>query len=260
LDIPLIDGRFFEPEMLDDTIHRYIVNEAAVTYLELDDAIGTKLDASIFGEPNGEIIGVVNDFHFFSLHNEVEPLVFMYWPNRTRYMLVEVNEKQKDAVQAHIHQTWMKYNEGHYMHYTYLEEKMNSLYANDRKMLSIFIYFSIFVIFISSLGLYGLSSFLIEQRIKEIGIRRVLGGSENQITLLLAKDYLRLVLIAGLIASPFVYYLMNSWLQSFAYSISISGWYFLFGILITMAFAFLTVLIRSYNAIRQSPALALKYE
>jgi putative ABC transport system permease protein len=115
-------------------------------------------------------------------------------------------------------------------------------------------------VFIASLGLYGLSSFLIERRIKEIGIRRVLGGTENQITLLLAKDYLKLVLVAGLIASPLVYVLMNSWLNSFAYHISINGWYFAGGIMVMLLFAFLTVAIRSYKAVRQSPSFALKYE
>jgi putative ABC transport system permease protein len=88
----------------------------------------------------------------------------------------------------------------------------------------------------------------------------VLGGSENQITMLIAKDYLKLVLIAGLIASPIVYFLMSSWLGTFAYQITISGWYFLAGILLIMAFAFLTVMVRSYKAVRRSPALALKYE
>ncbi|MEJ2595507.1 MAG: FtsX-like permease family protein [bacterium] len=154
----------------------------------------------------------------------------------------------------------MDYNPGHFLHYTYLDEKIKTLYSSDYKMLSLFIYFSIFVIFISSLGLYGLSSFLIEQRIKEIGIRKILGGSENQITLLLAKDYLKLVLLAGLMASPIVYFLMDSWLDSFAIRISINGWYFLAGIILVMLLAFLTVLIRSYHAVRRSPALALKYE
>ena len=260
LDMPLAEGRFFEPGMEEDTTRKYLINEAAVTFLELDNPVGTKLDASIFGEANGEIIGVVKNFHFFSLHSDVEPLVFMYWPGKSRYLLVEVDPQHFDAVTAHINKTWNSFNEGHFMHYTSLKDKIDGLYADDKKMLSLFIYFSIFVIFISSLGLYGLSSFLIEQRIKEIGIRRVLGGSENQITLLLAKDYLRLVLIAGLITSPLVYYLMNSWLQTFAYHVDISGWYFLFGIVITMSFAFLTVLIRTYKAIRQSPSIALKYE
>ena len=114
--------------------------------------------------------------------------------------------KEVDAIE-HIKNTWKQYNEGQYLHYTFLDEKLESLYGRDKKMLSLFIYFSVFVIFISSLGLYGLSSFLIEQRTKEISIRKILGGSKTQIITLLAKDYLWLVLLAGLLVSPLVLYL-----------------------------------------------------
>lgn len=260
LDIPLVEGRFFEYGMEEDSIHKYIVNEAAAAYLGLENPVGAMLDAAIYEESGGEIIGVVKNFHFFSLHSDVEPLVFMLWPKKGRYIIVEIDPDQRRAAHAHVSDTWNEYNEGHFMHKTYLDDKLQSLYAEDKKMLSIFIYFSIFVIFISSLGLYGLSSFLIEQRKKEIAIRKVLGGSENQITFLLAKNYLRLTFIAGLIASPLVYYLMSSWLNTFAFRIEITGWYFVFGILIALIFAFLTVMIRSYNAVRNSPSAALKYE
>ena len=126
-------------------------------------------------------------------------------------------------------------------------------------MLSLFIYFSVFVIFISSIGLYGLTSFLIQQRTKEIGIRRVLGGSELQIIIMLAKVYLRIVLFAGLIASVIVYFLMYNWLNTFAYHITINGWYFVAGILITFTIAFITVLIRSFKVIHESPSVSLNY-
>ncbi len=260
LDVNLVEGSFFEHGMEDDTARKYIINEAAVEFLGLSNPIGAKIDATLFEEFNGEVIGIVEDFHSVSLHTDIEPLVFILWPKRSRYILVKSDADQQDAVFHYVKSSWHDYNEGHFMHYTYLDEKMTSLYSSDNKMLMLFIYFSIFVIFISSLGLYGLSSFLIEQRIKEIGIRKVLGGSENQITMLLAKDYLILVLLAGFIASPIVYYLMSSWLEGFAIRVSINGWYFVLGILMIMIFAFLTVLIRSYKAVRRSPAAALKYE
>jgi len=260
LDIPLVEGNMFEHGMEHDTVRKYIINESAADYLNLKNPVGTSMDASIFEKFNGEIIGVVKDFHFSSLRTEVEPLVFSYYPKRSRYILVEIDPDHLAAVNAHISETWSEYNKGHYMHTTYLDEKLESLYAADYKMLSLFLYFSLFVIFISSLGLYGLSSFLIEQRIKEIGIRKVLGGSENQIIFYLAKDYLILVFWAGIIASFIVYWPMRIWLDNFAYHISISGWFFVFGILVVMVLAFVTVLVRSYKAVRQSPSLALKYE
>ena len=260
LDIPLVEGSFFEAGSDEDSVRKYIVNEAAVALFELNEPVGEELDASIFDEPKGEIIGVVQNFNFFSLYDDVEPLVFVHWPKKSRYYMVEIEPDRMDAAITHIKTTWNKFNEGHFMHFTFLDEKLESLYSADKKMLSLFIYFSIFVIFISSLGLYGLSSFLIEQRTKEIGIRKILGGSEYRIILLLAKDYLVLVFLAGLIASVPVYYLMNNWLNTFAFHININGWYFAFGIAIALAFAFLTVLIRSYNVVRRSPAYALKYE
>lgn len=260
LDINLVDGSFFDKEHKDGEARKYIINEAVVEKYGLIDPVGQQLDASIFGEKGGEIIGVVEDFNFFSLHTEVEPLVFANWSFKSRYILAEINPEYMDAAKTHIKLVWNKFNEGHYMHHTFLKEKLSSLYAEDLKMLSLFIYFSLFVIIISSLGLYGLSSFLIEQRTKEIGIRKILGGSEKRIVLLLAKDYLVLVFIAGLIASPLVYYLLNNWLNSFAFRININAWYFAFGIIIALFIAFLTVLVRSYNVVKRSPAYALKYE
>ena len=259
LDITLVDGSFFEGEA-DDTIRKYIINEATVEKYGLTDPVGQPLDASIYEEQAGKIIGVVKNFNFFSLHTRVEPLVFVHWPYRNRYILVEIDPVYTDAAHAHIKQMWKKFNKGHFMHYIYLKDKLNSLYIAELKMLSLFLYFSLFVILISCLGLYGLSSFLIEQRTKEIGIRKILGGSEKRIILLLVKDYLLLVFVAGIIASPMVYYLLNKWLNSFEIHISIHAGYFLFGILIALLFAFLTVLVRSYNVVNRSPSYALKYE
>lgn len=260
LGISLVDGRFFNEGMEEDSSRKYIINETAAKFYNLKEAVGEKLDAAIFREQKGEIIGVVNDFYFYSLHAGIEPLVFMLWPKNSRYILVRLDPNQKEDAVAGIQAAWNQYNSGHFMHYTYLDEKLNSLYADDQKMLSLFIYFSIFVIFISSLGLYGLSSFLIEQRTKEIGVRKVLGGGEYRITLFLLKDYLILVFIAGLIASPIVYFLLWHWLDTFAYHITVNAWYFLGGILTALVFAFTTVYIRSYKIVRQSPAIALKYE
>lgn len=261
LKIPLVEGSFFSSEMKNnDSTHKYIINEAAAEYLKLDNPIGSKLNAAIFDDNNGEVVGVVKNFNYTSLHNKVEPLIFMLWPKMSRYMLVKIDQKLHDAAFAHIDKVWEEFNSGQYMHYTLLEDKIKSLYRVDHKMLSLFIYFSLFVIFISSLGLYGLSSLLVEQRTKEIGIRKVLGGSENQIIILLAKDYLLLVLLAGLLVSPLVYYLMNQWLSTFAYTVPISGWYYFFSILAALIVAFFTVYIRSFNVVRNSPSAALKYE
>lgn len=261
LNIPLVEGSFFTSDMgKSDSSHKYIINQAAVEYLNLSNPVGTKLNASFFEDDNGVVVGVVKNFNYSSLHNKVEPLIFMLWPKRSRYLLVKVDENRQQEAFAHISKTWDEINTGQYMHYSYLDDKIKSLYRIDHKMLSLFFYFSIFVIFISSLGLYGLSSLLIEQRTKEIGVRKVLGGSENQIIFMLSKDYLKLVLLAGLLVSPLVYYLMNHWLGNFAYAVTINGWYFFFGILAALLVAFITVYVRSFNVVQSSPSAALKYE
>jgi len=260
LKIPLYEGEFFKSWMVNDTIHYYILNQAAVEALNLDHPLDSAFNASFFEKSRGKIIGVVKNFSYSSLHSSIEPLAVLLYPGESRYLLVRLDEHNKDAAMAGIKKVWNKYNKGRFMHYTFLENKIQSLYAADRKMLSLFSYFTFFVMFISSLGLYGLSSLLIEQRTKEIAIRKVLGGSDRRIILLLVKDYFRLVLIAGLVASPVVYYLMNRWLNTFSVHISMNGWYFVAGILAMMVLALLTVLIRSYHVLRQDPAPALKYE
>lgn len=258
LKASLIKGRFFSSSPTDDTISSYIINEAAVEFLNLDTVIGTSINIAYEDKlEGGNVVGVVKNFNFSSLHQDVEPLVFFLNPQRARYVLVKYNDE--DAAMRHIRKVWGKFNEGSFLHYTLLETKLESLYHGDKKMLSLFIYFSVFVIFISSLGLYGLSSFLIQQRTKEIGIRRILGGSETQIMMMLAMVYLRIVLFAGIIASVIVYFLMSNWLDTFAYHITINGWYFVAGILITFLISTTTVLIRSFKVVHESPSVSLNY-
>ena len=260
LKAPLVEGSLYTKGIYKSGYNHYIINEAAREFLSLDTAVGSEM--GIFFNDNyveGHIIGVVKDFHFSSLHSEVEPLVFVLTPDHSRYVMVRYKEGMDEEAMAHIKQVWKKYNKGSFLHYSTLDNKLSSLYRGDRNMLSIFIYFAVFVIFISSLGLYGLTSFLIQQRTKEIGIRRVLGGSEFQIISMLAMVYLRLVIIAGLIASVIVYFLMKNWLDTFAYHIDINGWYFLAGIAITLIISFFTVTVRSFKVVREKPSTALNY-
>ena len=260
LNIPLVEGSLFSAKKEKDSVHHYIINQAAEKYLGFKNSMGESIEASFFEKTTGKVVGVVKDFNFYSLHENIEPLVFLIYSDQSRYILVKLDKDREKTALEQISGVWDKFNKGRYMHYSFLEDKIQSLYAADLKMLSLFTYFSLFVIIISSLGLYGLSSFLIEQRTREIGIRKVLGGSDNRIILSLVRDYIWLVLIAGLITSPVVYYLMNKWLDTFSIHIYINGWYFAGGILLVMALAFLTVVIRSYSVVRQNPAVALKYE
>ena len=258
LEIPLVEGRFFSEKLDNDTSIKYIINQTAADTLKMHEIIGSKLKST--NDREGTIIGIVRDFHFSSLYTNIEPLVIVLTKKRARYALLKIKNDNHDAALVHITNIWGKYNKNQYLHYTYLDSKLDSLYRGDYKMLALFIYFSIFVIFISSLGLYGLSSFLIEQRTRELGIRKVLGGSANNILILLVKDYLKLVLLAGIIASPLVYFLMSKWLNMFSKSIEINGWYFAIGIISTLLIAFTTVFVRVYKVIKEPPSLALSYD
>jgi len=260
LKAPLTKGRHFSAISIGDTISSYIINESAADFLNLDTIIGTKLNISFERNfESGEIVGVVKNFNFSSLHRNVEPLVFLLAPSNPRYIIVKFKEGEKEEAMTHIRNVWEEYNAGSFMYSTLLETKLESLYSRDKKMLSLFIYFSIFVIFISSIGLYGLTSFLIQQRTKEIGIRKILGGSELQIMIMLAKVYLRIVLIAGLISSLIVYFLLNRWLETFAYHITMNVWFFIIGIFVTLVISLLTVLIRSIKVVNESPSVSLGY-
>jgi putative ABC transport system permease protein len=257
LGIPLVEGQFFNDKPANDSIALYIINQVAADTIKAKNLIGSYLK-STFGK-NGKIIGVVRNFHFSSLYNDVEPLV-MALDKRARYALLKIKPaKQNEAIEL-LQSVWEKYNKNQYLHYVLLNDKLNSLYSGDYKLLSLFTYFSVFVVFISSLGLYGLSAFLIEQRTKEIGIRKVLGGSAKRILFLLIKDYLKLVLLAGIIASPIVYLFMGQWLDLFATSIDIGPWQFLTGIIVAMLIAFITVFVRVFKVINESPSLALGFE
>jgi len=258
LKIPLIKGRLFSIKKEDDSTENFILNEAAVKFLKLQNPVGTELNTAF--TKKGKIIGVVKDFNFSSLHQKVEPLAFILRPKMVQYVLLRIDKDHKRQAISYLKKTWKAFNPAYPIHYTFLGDKLDSLYQSDQKIFSIFFYFTIFILLISSLGLYGLSAFLVEQRSKEISIRKVLGGSEEQIILLMVKEYMALVLLAGVLAVPLVYLFMSRWLDGFAYRISLSPIYFVLGIVVVALIAFVTVLIQSYQIVRKNPTLSLKHE
>ncbi len=258
LKIPFVAGSDFQQAKGNDTVEHFIINQAAVRFLKLKHPLGTYLYTPY--TKKGKIIGVVKNFNFSSLHQQVEPLIFILRPRFVQYIVVRINPGRKQEAMAHIQAEWNKYNKGYTMYYTFLDQKLDSLYRSDQKMLSLFVYFSLFVILISALGLSGLSSFLIEQRAKEISIRKVLGGSEKQIVLMLVKEYVLLVLVAGVLISPVVYFFIGKWLNSFAYHIHLGACYFIAGILLVLLIALVTVLLQALFMVRKRSVEALKYE
>ena len=258
LKIPLAEGKYFSSVKENDSVEHFILNQAAVDFLHLEHPLGSDLHTPFMKK--GKIIGVVKNFNFSSLHQPVEPLIFVLSPQFVQYVVLRINPAKRQEALAHLQTTWNKFNKGYTMYYTFLDKKLNTLYQSDQKMLSLFFYFSLFVILISALGLFGLSAFLIEQRSKEISIRKVLGGSEKRIVFMLVKEYVMLVLLAGVLISPVVYFFIEKWLNSFAYHIHLSIWYFVAGIVLVLLIAFFTVLLQALFMVRKRPVEALKYE
>lgn len=217
------------------------------------------------GKRKGTIIGVMKNAHFRSLHLEIKPLVFFMMEDvleATQYgvVLIKINgEKTKEAL-AKIQSVWESLNPISPFEYHFLDQKYDSLYRKEQQIGTILNSFTLFAVIISCLGLFGLASFLTEQRTIESGIRKVLGASESGIAVLLSKQFIKWVLIANIFARPTAYFIMNKWLQSFAYRINIGVWMFVLSAVLAMGIALITVSYQAFKAARANPIDSLRYE
>ncbi|MEP6684497.1 MAG: ABC transporter permease [Parafilimonas sp.] len=261
--ISMAAGRNFSRDYGTDTSN-FILNEAAVKavgWKSAQDAVGKNFR---YGGVNGHIIGVMKDFHFESLHQKIAPLIFVMPATSTNqssynYLSIKVSGNMPSALET-IKNTWQKYLPEHPYQYTFLDEKFTKLYESEQTQGTIFTVFAFIAIFIACLGLFGLSAFAISQRVKEIGVRKVLGANISTIVALLSKEFLKLVLIAAIIAFPVAWYAMTNWLQSFAYRITIQWWVFLFAAVAALLIALLTVGFQAIKAALANPAKSLRSE
>ncbi|QEC74460.1 ABC transporter permease [Mucilaginibacter ginsenosidivorax] len=257
-------GRNFSKDFATDT-NNYVINVAASKVLGWktpESAIGKEIS---YGGVKGKVIGVVNDFHFESLHQNIIPLL-MTMPslsnNNNNYGRLSIKIDGSHVQQAinTLEQTWKKYQPESPFQYTFLDEKFQKLYDSEQQQGSLFTIFSFIAIFIACLGLFGLSAFTISQRVKEIGVRKVLGASIPQIVTELSKDFLKLVLIASVIALPIAWYSMSKWLLDFAFRISIQWWVLVMAGVIAVVIAFLTISFQSIKAASANPVKSLRSE
>ena len=254
-------GRNFSKDFSMDTAGSYIINETAVKALgwgRADNAIGKDMK---YGSAAGKVIGVVKDFHFESLHQAIIPLVF-YMPAQNWYnhISIKVSGNNIPSALATIETTWRHYLPQVPFDYSFVDEKFQQLYTSEQQESSLVTIFSCIAIFIACLGLFGLSAFTISQRIKEIGVRKVLGANVPQIVVELSKDFLALVIVAAVIALPFAWYLMGKWLQGFAFRITISWWIFVFAAFAALIIAFVTISFQSVKAALANPVKSLRSE
>ena len=203
-------------------------------------------------------LGVVKDFHFASLHKPIEPVILFYSPGWWQSVYVKTTGRDTPKAIAAASRVWKTYNPNAQFDYSFLDDNYNSLYGADQRTGVLFNYFA--AIFISCLGLFGLATYTAETKVKEIGIRKVLGASVGQLVTLLSKDFLKLVLISFVIATPIAWYAMNGWLQDFAYRIDIGWWIFALAGVLALLIALITVSFQAIKAALANPVKSLRSE
>jgi putative ABC transport system permease protein len=261
LGMELLQGRNFSKEFGSEE-NQIIINETAIKSFGLNaNPIGQTLLESTNNEGERKmltIIGVVKDFNAKSLHDPIEPMMMKYNP----YYGLILRTKTTDmaGLLSSMEKQWNAFGSGETLDYAFLDELYNETYLKEQNMSSILRIFAFLTIFVACLGLFGLVTFTTQQRFKEIGIRKVLGSSSPQIVGLFAKDFLKLVLFAILLAAPLGYYVMDKWLQGFAYRIAIEWWIFVLAALITLLIAFITISYRSIQAALMNPVESLRTE
>jgi putative ABC transport system permease protein len=262
--IPIAAGRDFSREYGTDS-NSFLLNIAATKTLGIKNPREMVGRSFAYGGVKGRVIGVMQDFNFESMHQQILPLIFIM-PSDSQagnsYGRISVKLAGNDIAGslADLEKTWKRYLPEVPFEYTFLDERFDQLYKTEQQQGSLFTTFSGIAIFIACLGLFGLSAFTINQRIKEIGIRKVLGASTGSIVTMLSKDFLQLVAIASLIAVPIAWYAMYRWLGDFAYRISIEWWIFLAAAALAAAIALVTISIQAVRAALANPVKSLRSE
>jgi putative ABC transport system permease protein len=256
-DMEMSLGRSFSKEFPTD-MSNYIINEAALKLTGFENPIGKMFSMWRY---KGELIGVVKDFHGTSLHNDIRPIVFCLYKNMPyNNLFIKVKSTNIPETIESIKNTVTKFAPNFIFTYSFLDEEFNRQYQNEARLGNIFNYFTFLAIFVSCLGLFGLASFVAEQKTKEIAVRKVLGASISTIVGKLSKEFLILVGIANLIAWPFAYLLMDNWLQSYSYHTNMEIWLFVGAGLIALIITLITVSYQAIKAAIKNPVDSLKYE
>lgn len=259
-DLELVAGRSYSRDYPSDSSSALVINEATAKqygYANPADAVGKKFDQ--WGRA-GQIIGVVKDFNYISLHRAVEPLTLPFEPYASRYLSLKVKGDDLPSTIAAVEQVWKELAPHRPFIYSFLDEDFNKQYESDFRFGKIFTTFSVLAILIACLGLLGLATYTAEQRTKEIGIRKVMGADVSSIVKLLSMDFIKLVIVAILIATPVSWYAMNKWLEGFAYQAPIHWWIFPIAGFMAIVVALVTISFQSVKAALMNPVKSLKSE
>lgn len=261
LDLEMKEGRFFREDFNDST--SIIINEAAAKAMGYEEPVtGKQVKTSFRGhETYWDIIGVVKNFHFRSFHQQIRPLVLLHPSRRPQeYLTVHYQNSDPQSMVGQVERTWKEFLGEEPFQYFFLDDNHRAMHQEEFRTGRVFGVFSALAIFIACLGLFGLASFMAEQKTKEIGIRKAMGAQVRSIVLLLLKQFTFWVVIANLVAWPLAWFFLRNWLQNFAYHVDISLWYFLAGSLLALLIAVVTVSYQTIAAARANPVDSLRYE
>jgi len=257
--LTLTSGRNFSREFSTDIEHAFILNETAAKKLGWDDPVGNRFSEEDAGV-EAKVIGVVKDFHYESTLYKIAPMVLTLRPYQFSHISAKIHLEEVSRVLTFLEAKWREFAPEYPFEYAFVDEEFDRYYNFERRQGQLFTYCSILAIFISCMGIFGLASFTAEKRTKEIGIRKVLGASVGGIVVLLSKEFVKWVLVANIIGWPVAYFVMNKWLQTFAYRVDISVWMFAFSSFLVLIIALLTVSYQSIKTAIADPINSLRYE
>ena len=257
MGMKLLSGRYYSKDIQSDTA-ALVINETAAKAFNMKDPVGKWI---MWGdETKNRIIGLVEDFHHLPMQYEIDPLVLIYSPERSRRVLIKTGPVDRKEINEQVEIIWEKVFSGYPFEPRYLKDIYNQAYTEEATLIKIISYFAVFAILISCLGLFALAAYMAEQRTKEIGIRKILGASVSGIVSLTSREFLKWVVISNIIAWPVAWFAMHDWLDSYTYHTNLSPDVFIYSLLISLFIALLTVSYQSIRSAVKKPVDAIKYE
>ena len=260
-DIKFLAGEWYKSPKMNDSTFNIVVSKSLVKSIGIEkpvDAIDTYI--KVFGSIHGRVVGVVDDFHAYSLKHDIAPVLFIDFADFFVKMSIKPNGISYSEISTFIENSWNEVLPEYIYNYEFLEETIDASYESEQRVFDIIMIFTFIAIVVACLGLYGLVSFMLMQRTKEVGIRKALGATVTSLVMLVSKQFLKLVLISCVLAWPVAYYLMNKWLQNYAYKIELNLWIFIVSGIILVTITFLTVFYQSIKVSLTNPVDVLKYE
>jgi hypothetical protein len=251
-------SRTFPGDIPHDTVGTFLINEQLEKIIGAENVIGTQLK---FGDTRGQIVGVMKDFNYQSLHAKIEPLAVWIWPSQYwNFIYIRIKPGKLHEVMASLESKWKQVMPMYPFDYHFVDQDLEKQYRSEERTGSLLKYFSVLAILIACIGLFGLATYTVEQRTRELGLRKVLGANASSIILLISSEFLRLLLISSVISIPLAWVLLNRYLSNYGYHTELNIVIFIIAVLLTMLIASLAISYQLIVAINGNPAKSLKYE